>query len=92
MKTRITTDDFGRVTVEYDDAIDGTRRSRFFSCPTDGGYVYEYFWNNGTTSQVCEGLSRSGSTLTCHSRDELVDLIRHEYRRMRRHEKQALGD
>ena len=88
MKTRITADDFGRVTVEYDDAIDGKRRSRFFSCPLAGGYVYEIF-DNGTNSQVCERLSHSGSTLICHSRDELVDLIRREYRRMRRQEKRA---
>ena len=91
MKTRIKTDTSGRVVVQYDDVITGKRRCRVFICPVEGGYVAEVF-PDGNTSQVCDGLSRSGSTLTCRSRDELVDLIRREYRKMRRMEKRIFTE
>ena len=92
MKTKITTDDQGRVTVEYDDDFHWTgetvRRTRVFTCPQEGGYVREKM-SNGNWEQVCDKLASMGSTLSCSSRDVLVDLVRREYRAMRRAEKAA---
>lgn len=88
MKARITADSMGYVTLSYDDTDyfdDATRITRVFVCPPDGGYVREQI--NGEWKQVCDGLSSMGSTLSCSSREKLADLIRREYRAMRRAEK-----
>ena len=76
-RMRLTTE-FGRVTIEYNDSIDDTRRTRTFLC--SGGYVYEYA--NGESTQVCDRLSRLGSTLKCGNKDELPALIRRQYKSM----------
>lgn len=91
MKTKITTDQIGRVTISYDsDDYDGVQRvERTFTCPIDGGYVREY--RNGDWKQVCDRLSHMGNTLSCSSRDKLVAMIRREYRAMRRAEKREAG-
>ena len=81
MKTKFSTDSVNRVTVAYDSEFRG-RVERTFSCPPDGGYVIELF-RNGDSSQVCDKLAHRGSTLRCASRDDLLDLIRREYRAMR---------
>ena len=88
MKTTITTTDHGHVNIEFD-TMDGRRRSMQISCPTTGGYVYE-IRPDGSTTQVCEKLAGSGSTLTAKSRADLPDLVRREYRRMRRAEKREM--
>lgn len=87
MKAKFTTDPVGRVILSYDvEDYDGVRRvERTFTCPLDGGYVKEY--RNGEWRQVCNRLAHTGNTLTCSSRDKLLDLIRREYRAMRRAEK-----
>ena len=85
MKTKITTDEIGRVEISYDNGAwyaDGERVTRLFSCPPDGGYVIE--WRNGEWKQVCDRLAGMGSTLSCRNRDSLPDLIRREYKVMRR--------
>lgn len=84
MKTTITSDESGYVTISYDDKYDGRVTRRFF-CPTDGGYVRESDAMH-TYPQVCERLANTGSTLMCSSRDQLINLIRREYRAMRREE------
>ena len=87
MKTKITTDEIGRVTISYDSRSwysDGERIERTFSCPPDGGYVIE--WRNGDWKHVCDRLAGMGSTLSCRSREALPDLIRREYKAMRRDE------
>ncbi len=88
MKTKITTDEVGRVTVEYDsqDWTGDVRRVRTFFCPSNGGYVREVD-SRGQYPQVCDRLAGSGATLYCKSSDGLPDLIRREYRAMRRAEK-----
>ena len=88
MKTKITTDEIGRVEISYDNGAwyaDGERVTRLFSCPPDDGYVIE--WRNGEWKQVCDRLAGMGSTLSCRNRDSLPDLIRREYKAMRREEK-----
>jgi hypothetical protein len=81
-KMRLTVDDVGRVIIEYRDWTD-LRRTRRFTCPSDGGYVVELL-PSGDTTQVCDLLAHRGPTLISASRDALPDLIRREYRKMRR--------
>lgn len=86
MKMKLTTDNIGRVTISYDDAWYGDRVTREFSTGyTEGGYVIEIF-PNGSSTQVCDRLARTGNTLYCASRADLAALIRREYRAMRRAE------
>ena len=89
MKMRLTVNPFGNATLSYDShawyAEEEERVTRLFSCPPDGGYVIE--WRNGEWKQVCDRLAGMGSTLSCRNRDSLPDLIRREYKAMRREEK-----
>jgi hypothetical protein len=85
MRTKITADAQGRVTMAYVD-WQGERRLRTFVCPANGGYVRETY-ASGSNPQVCERLSSAGSTLSVSSRSGLLELIRREYRKMRRAEK-----
>ena len=73
----------GHVTLEYTDA-DGARHSRTYSTTgRDGrGYVIDVDGKGGSR-QVCERLASTGSTLMA-SRDTLPEVIRREYRAMRR--------
>lgn len=78
MRTQIKADQYGYVTVHYDD-VDDIRRERVFRVPAQGGYVRErqgYNW-----VQVCDRLSTRGPTLWCRSREALPDLIRKEWRK-----------
>ncbi len=88
MKMRLTTNASGTVTLSYDGEgwdYEPVRVSREFRCPTDGGYVRE--WTGTRWVQVCDRLVHMGSTLSCRSREALPDLIRREYRAMRREER-----
>lgn len=82
MRTQITTDNSGRVTLSYD-GEDGERITREFTCPTDGGWVRE------GSRQVCAGLATTGACLRAPSRAALVDVIRREFGRMRRAQRAA---
>jgi hypothetical protein len=94
MNAKITTDSIGYVTLSYDlytDYLEDTVRvTRVFVCPPDGGYVREQI--NGEWKQVCDRLACMGSTLSCSSRERLAELIRREYRAMRRAEKRAMAE
>jgi hypothetical protein len=86
MRTKITTDNVtGNVTIKYLDCF-GDLCERTFSTtsPFDHSSVLELF-DNGQTAQVCERLSSMGWSLTS-TRASLPDVIRREYRRMRRAE------
>ncbi|MPS30043.1 MAG: hypothetical protein E2576_14210 [Alcaligenaceae bacterium] len=85
MRTSLTVGTSGAVTIAYDDGFLGERVTRTFVCDANGGYVREMD-NDGRYPQVCEGLARLGNTLSCGSRAALPELIRREYRRMRRTE------
>jgi hypothetical protein len=81
----LTIEPSGHVEIAYDDALYGQGRvTRRFSTPgrLRPGYVIEHL-GNGRTSQVCERLAGTGSTLSC-TVDQLPDVIRREYRAMRR--------
>lgn len=85
MKTKITIDNAGFVTINYDDAFNGDRIARTFFCPDQGGYVREQD-AAGRYPQVCERLGSMGNTLSASSRIQLAEVIRREYRAMRRAE------
>jgi len=81
-KMHLAVDDVGRVEIRYRDWIDRDCE-RKFTCPPDGGYVVELL-PSGDTTQVCDLLAHRGPTLLCPSRDALQEMIRREYRKMRR--------
>jgi hypothetical protein len=83
MRTKITADLHGHVTLHGEDEF-GTIRTRRFSCPYGGGYVTEYDNETAAARQVCEGLARTGVTLRSPSRDALIEVIRREHRRAKR--------
>lgn len=85
-RTKITDDATGNVTIVYENAF-GDIITRDFTCPYDGGYIREYVGSD--LKQVCAHLSNMGQTLTADSRADLVNVIRAEYRAMRRAEKRA---
>lgn len=80
-KTQFTQHDSGAVTIAYDVAKnDGLRVSRTFF--VRGAYVWEQ--HAGGDRQVCDCLYTRGSTLS--GGQPLIDIIRREYRAMRRDE------
>lgn len=81
-KMRLTTLSTGAVSLEYDDEDTQERVTRTFCCPSSGGYVREL--HRDEWKQVCNLLAARGETLTCPSDSELPDLIRTEYKAMRR--------
>lgn len=96
MKTTITAKSESRVVISYDDedysSETGTKRvTREFSRPNRGGYVIEWI-GNGETTQVCDNLCHRGSTLHCNENTPLVNIIRREYKSMRREEKRLAAD
>lgn len=83
MRTSITQDRQGYVALSYDDPVIDDRVTMTFFCPPDGGYV-RLWTQDGRHPQVCDRLATRGSTLMAPSRDALLDIIRREYRAMRR--------
>lgn len=75
----------GRVTLTYDDIYLDRRRTREFMVPRKGGYVMECVGND--FKQVCDRLKSTGYTLRCGAKENLIDVIRREYRAMRAAEK-----
>ena len=91
MKMQLTINDAGNVTLAYDTEDfmgEPTRVEREFTCPVDGGYIREYNPETTEWDQVCDRLANRGSTLIASNRTVLADVIRREYRAMRRAEKQ----
>lgn len=86
MNTKITTTDTGTVVLAYDDE-DGSRIEREFMVREEGGYVREHNPRTYEWKQICERLSSRGPTLMASSRAALADVIRREYKAMRRAEK-----
>jgi len=79
MKTRIESYCDNRVTITWRDGTHTTYRA-----PLDGGYVTD----DGSGKQVCKRLGRFGDTLYWGGHVPLVELIRREYRALRRAEVQ----
>lgn len=89
MRTKIETNKNGSVTISYQSIgyeYEDVRVERTFFCSSGGGYVHEHD-GTGRNPQVCYGLSDRGITLFCKSPEKLPDIIRREYRSMRRAEK-----
>ena len=83
MRTSITQDQQGYVTLCYDDPLLTARVTMTFFCPPDGGYVR--IWRaDGNHLQICNRLDVRGDTLISPSRDALLSVIRREYRAMKR--------
>ena len=86
MAKRMTILDYGQtVFLEYDCPYSSSRRYYTFWVPYSGGYVRRINATHLGTSgaQVCERLSSSGNTLWS-TPENLVSVIRREYRKMRR--------
>lgn len=74
-------------TVTYTDTFEEREVRLECYAPSAGGYV-----RAADHSQVCEGLASMGNTLTWHpSQGPLVELLRREYKRMRRNERRVLS-
>lgn len=83
MRTTITQSENGRwVTITYKNKHDDIV-TRTFVVASDGGYVREV-GDNHTYTQVCKKLSTHGETLYLATGSRLIDLIRREYRVMRK--------
>lgn len=79
MKASIKVLSNGNVELSYDSPLTGERETEVYTCPKNGGYV-----RTKMGSQICDGLSNRGNTLTCSSNgEELAKLIRKEYRKFR---------
>ena len=79
--TRATTRKTGdrTVSLSYDDEFTGERRTREFWIPRNDGLKYV----REGDKQVCEGLCNRGYTLSVREADELLPLIRAEWKRAR---------
>jgi hypothetical protein len=84
MKTTIKNLKPNRCSITFADGITDEICSMELFAPIGGGYVK--IEANGYP-QICERLTRTGNTLMWDGAGELADLIRREYRRMRRSEK-----
>lgn len=73
------------VKIAFDDSVTGERIEMdiWAPMPADGASTYVRY--NGDR-QLCVGLNGSGSTLMYRDGTKLVDLVRREYRAMRRAE------
>lgn len=81
-RTKFTSHGANSCTVEYTDDLD-QRVSRTFVARA--GFVYEIIGFSGErVQQVCERLSRRGNTLSIGGSQEVIDIIRREFRAMRR--------
>lgn len=84
MRTTIQATSPNRVTLTHT-RWSGERVTMYLVAPAGGGYVR--FDHGG---QVCDQLASTGPTLHWPGTYPLIDLIRHEYRAMRRAEKRFL--
>ncbi len=80
MKTQIKLLSNGDVRIRYEDRFGGMQLVTYSVSWPAGGYVRDSYGR-----QVCDRLSHRGSTLRS-SYDGLIDVIRREYRAMRRRE------
>jgi len=84
-RTKFTAHDVNVVAIEYVNEL-GNSEWREFRAPRFGGYVWEVY-PSGRRYQLCRGLVNSGVPLEWDGDRPLVDIIRREYRRMRRAER-----
>ena len=90
MRTKISLNSDGTVTVQYQTKISNDIYARDFMTQPGAGYVRERFGNDW--HQTCDKLMPYGAALTCPNRESLIDVIRAEYRAMRRAEQKIMRD
>ena len=88
-RMKLTVDEFGRVTIRFYNELFDEHRRHTYTCPEKGGYVVEIL-ADGSTIQPCRKLAHTGHTLIATSRADLPDLIRREYRALRRETRRIL--
>lgn len=82
-RATFTTHGAGAVTIEYTDAETDIRESRTFV--RQGRYIYELLGATGSRQQqMCEGLTTRGVTLMADDDARFQEVIRREYKKMRR--------
>ena len=91
MKTKIQQVTDNTVRLQYTNWMDEDVDATLF-VPSGGGYVF-VLQDDGSTTQICDRLSSTGSTLiySPQHHGRLVDMIRKEYRKMRAAEKRDAG-
>lgn len=83
MKTKIVVQPNGDVTIESDSrGGDGERVTTTYFVPSNGGYV-RIRDSAGHYPQVCDYLASTGATLHVSKKENLLGVIRREYRRSR---------
>jgi len=80
----------GSVTVSRDDVFTGERYERTYFTGKSEGFSYVYFTINGKTSQVCDRMGSTGSTLMT-TRDNLIETIRRELKKQNDDERKILA-
>ena len=90
MKTKFSVNSDGTVTIQYQRKIDHDICVRTFMAQPERGYVREQFGSDW--HQTCYKMMPYGATLTCDKRADLIDVIRREYRAMRRAELRTMRD
>lgn len=81
MKTKIETLENGNVKLSFMNPVTNEISETVYMAFVDGGYVR--FADTG--NQVCERLGTSGITLQCGKKENLIDVIRSEYKKLRYH-------
>lgn len=82
--TKITQTSYNTVTLTYTDEF-GEERTEHFWCPPGGGYVRRETAHapGALGQQVCERLASRGRTLEVGDPDDLLPLIRREWKAAR---------
>lgn len=83
-RTTITKTANNEVTLIALDPWSGEEVRWVFWIPTSGGYVRKGERHSPDDPQVCVGLSNRGSTLTASDGDDLLALIRNEWKSYRK--------
>ena len=90
-RTTITKTADTEVTLIAVDPYTGETATRVFWTPVSGGYVREGSRHSADDRQVCGGLSSRGYTLTASNGDDLLALIRREWRAYRASAQQEMA-
>lgn len=82
-KTTISKTGMSEVTLTAVDPYTDEKIEWCFWIPISGGYIREGSMHSANDKQVCVGLSSRGNTLRASDGDELLRVIRREWRRYR---------
>ena len=79
-RTTITKTGTNEVTLTAIDPLSGDEHTRVFWIPTNGGYVREGAHHTANDRQVCLRLTHRGNTLKAVDADDLLAVIRAEWK------------